>query len=105
MSLPQNNAAQFKHLFWFLNAGKLDVSQDKNLIIHQVLSHGSMDDVRRLFQMYGQTTIRREFKKPKPGLYYPSILNFVQYLLGVKKLDKKKYLKKIYAAPLRNFRR
>ncbi|PIR92630.1 hypothetical protein COU01_00680 [Candidatus Falkowbacteria bacterium CG10_big_fil_rev_8_21_14_0_10_44_15] len=95
----------FKHLFWFANSGKLNLKKDKHLIIHQVLSHGNMDDVRRLFKIYGKQTIRKEFKKPEPGLYYPDILNFVQYLLGIKKITKKKYLKNLYATPSRNFRR
>jgi len=102
--MPQNNIAKFKHLFWFLNADKLNLRKDRHFIIHQVLSQGNMDDVRQLFKIYGKQTIRREFKKPKIGLYYPNILNFAQHLLGVKRLAKRKYLKNIYAASSRNFR-
>ena len=103
--MAKNNAAKFKRLFWFLNAGNLDIKKDRHLIIHQVFSYGSMADVRQLFKMYGKEVIKREFKKPAPGLYYPSVLNFARYLLGIKKINKKKYLKNIYAAPSRNFRR
>lgn len=89
------NIAQFNDLFWFLPEKNLDQERDKNLIIHQVLSYGTMDDLRLLFKIYGRKTIKQEFLRSKPGLYYPSILEFICFILGVKNLDKDKYLKKI----------
>jgi hypothetical protein len=100
-----NKTANFPHLFWFLDASKLDPKKDKNLIIHQVLAYGSMDDLRKLFKIYGKKTIRKEFLKPKPGLYQPNILALVKSLLGINRLAKKNYLKNIYAAPSRSVRR
>jgi len=94
----------FAPLFWFLDYKKLDPGEDKHLIIHQVLSYGTMDDLRELLKIYGFKTVRNEFKKPKAGLYQPKILAFCQYILGVKKLDKQKYLKNVYAASFRGAR-
>lgn len=98
--MPKN----FAPLFWFLDYKKLDLEEDKHLIVHQVLSYGTMDDLRELFKIYGFKTVREEFKKPKPGLYQPSVLAFCQYILGVNKLDKQKYLKNVYAASFRGAR-
>lgn len=92
----KNRLKKFKGLFWFLNINKLDFSKDKNLIIHQVLAYGTFDDFKTLKKIYGLKTIRKEFLKPKKGLYYPSILNFYQYLLGIKKINKNQYLKQAY---------
>lgn len=93
---------KFKPLFWFLNADKLDPQKDRNLIVHQVLSYGTLDDLRRLLKLYGKAAVRREFKKPAPGLYQPSILNFCQHVLGIKKINPKRYLKKIHETSFRN---
>jgi len=92
---------KFAPLFWFLDYKKLDPEKDKHLIIHQVLSYGTMDDMRELFRVYGFKTVKKEFKKPKRGLYQPNILAFCQYILKIKKLDEKKYLKNVYASTSR----
>ena len=74
---------------------ELDLKKDKNLIIHQVLAYGSMDNVRELLKIYGIKIVKEEFKKPRAGLYYPSILEFFRFLFKIKHLDKSKYLKNI----------
>ena len=94
----------FNHLFWYLDSTKLDLNKDRNLIVHQVLAYGTLEDMRRLIKLYGKEIVRKEFKKPKAGLYQPSILNFVQHVLGVAKIDQRKYLKKVYENLSRSFR-
>lgn len=92
----QSKLKTFQPLFWFCDLSHLDLKKARNLIIHQVLAYGTMDDIRRLIKIFGKQVVRKEFKKPLPGLYHLKILNLCQYLLGVKKIDKNKYLKKIY---------
>lgn len=84
-------------LFWFLkNRGEnLDMKKDRNMIIHQTLALGSMDDVRKVFEVYGEDTTRKEFQKPVKGLYHPAVLEFFQYLLKTN-VDKSQYIKDIY---------
>ncbi len=89
---------QFKFLrpyFWSYKKG-ISPKKDEHLIIHQVLAHGAMDDIRRLLKIYGKKKVRKEFQKPEKGLYHPEILNLCQFLLGIKKLNKNKYLKNIH---------
>jgi len=95
--MKQGVPKSFAPLFWFLDCKELDLKKDKHLIIHQVLSYGTMDDLRELFKLYSFKTVQKEFKKPKAGLYQPNVLAFCQYILKVKKLNKQKYLKNIYA--------
>lgn len=95
---------RFAPIFWFLDYKKLDPQKDRHLIIHQILSYGTIDDLREMFKLYDFKTVQKEFKKPKAGLYQPSVLAFCQHILGVKKLDKRKYLKNVYAASFRGAR-
>jgi len=85
----------FKNLFWFLSDKDLDWQKDRNFIIHQVLSYGTMDQVKELFTLYGRETIKKEFQKPRPGLYYPNVLEFFRYIFKINHLEKDKYLKNI----------
>lgn len=84
-------------LFWFLKnkANNLDVEKDRHFIIHQALALGTMNDVRKIFQLYGKDVARSEFQKPAKGLYQPAVLELFQYLLRVK-VDKSQYIKAIH---------
>ena len=84
-------------LFWFLKnrAEGLDMEKDRNMIIHQALALGSMDDVRKIFEVYGEDTTRKEFQKPVKGLYHPAVLELFQYLLKTN-VDKSQYIKNIH---------
>ena len=74
---------------------KFDLKKDRNLIIHQVLAYGTMDQVRDLFKIYGRNKVKQEFKKPYQGLYYPSILEFFCFIFRIRHIDKSRYLKDI----------
>ena len=82
--------------FWFLKnrAGDLDMEKDRNAIIHQTLALGSMNDVRKIIDIYGEGVTKEEFEKPVKGLYHPAVLEFFEFLLKTK-VDKSKYLKDI----------
>ena len=96
---------QFNKLFWFLPKNtELNLENDKHQIIHQVLALGSMDDVRKLFNIYGVETVKKEFLKPQPGLYSPSVLELFCCVFDVENINKSKYLKNIYAPAQRNIR-
>lgn len=87
----------FGRLFWFLrNKGTgLDMESNRHLIIHQTLALGQMDDVRKIFEFYGEDIVKKEFQKPIRGLYSPAVLELFQYILGTS-VDKSQYIKDIY---------
>lgn len=87
---------KFSKLFWFLDAKKLDKNKDRNLIIHQVLAFGSLRDIRKLFKVYPKAVIKDEFLKNRKGIYDPKTLAWLKIILGVKRIDERKYVKKIY---------
>ncbi|MFH1326480.1 MAG: hypothetical protein ABIH48_03355 [Candidatus Falkowbacteria bacterium] len=73
----------------------MDMQKDARIIIHQVLSYGTLNDIRKLIKYYGKNKVKREFLKPMLGLYPANILDFLKLLLGIKRLNKKKYIKNI----------
>jgi len=83
-------------LFWFTSAKKLSGKKDKNLIIHQTLAYGSLADIRQLFKLYPKAEVKEVFLKGKRGLYDPRVLELLKIMFGIKKLDARKYVKKIY---------
>ena len=91
-----NKLKPLKNLFWSVNYRDLNLEEDKHFIIHQVLALGSWQQIKYLFSLYGFKEIRKEFLKPSLGLYDPGVLKLCAYLLDVKKLDKRKYIKNIY---------
>lgn len=85
-------------LFWFFpkKGTSLDEDKDKNMIIHQTLALGNMNDLKELFSVYGEETIREEFQKPAKGMYSSAVLELVQFLLKVRIKNKSPYIKNIY---------
>lgn len=83
-------------LFWFTSANKLNSKKDKNLIIHQTLACGSLADIRQLFKMYSKDEVKKFFLKGKRGMYDPRVLALLKIMFGIKKLDARKYVKKVY---------
>ena len=99
--MAENKLKKFKHLFWFTDVNKLDLDKNRNLIVHQVLAYGAMDDIKLLFQMYPKSEIKKEFldSKKGKGLYNPAVFELCKLLVGVKKGDRinsKYYIKKVY---------
>jgi len=48
-------------ILWSASVKKLDLDSDKNYIIHQVLTYGSLEQIRWLFETYGRKTIKEVF--------------------------------------------
>lgn len=86
----------FKKLFWFLSPQKFNPKQDKDLLIHQTLSYGSLSDVKKLFKLYSKKEIKKTFIKGKKGAYDPRAVAWLKIILGIKHLNKNNYVKKIH---------
>lgn len=83
-------------LFWFTDFQRLDKKKAKELIIHQTLALGSLDDIRELFKLYSKAEVKRVFLKGKKGMYDPRVVALLKIMFGIKKLNMKKYVKEIY---------
>jgi len=90
---------EFQPILWSVNVKNLDLKKDKNYIIHQVLSYGTIDQIRWLFKVYRKETIKKVFLRHPQNIYSPSELHFIKnILLGLKNtiLSKKKYVKTLF---------
>lgn len=87
--------ASLQGILWSKNTKKLDLQKDKIYIIHQVLSAGSLKEVRWLFRTFARKEIVSVFKKFPQKIYTKSKFNFVKnFVLRISaQLDEKKYLK------------
>lgn len=93
-SLPKSMQA----LFWSGNVKALDLRRDKGVVIHRILSSGSLGDLKWLFNHYPKSAIRKVFISCPKKYYTESALNFAgKHLVPTRKtLDKKKYVKNIH---------
>lgn len=71
-------------VLWNVKTGKLDQVRNESYIVNQVLSLGSLENLRWLFSTYGNKRIRRVFLRKPQKVYSPSSLNFVRrFILGL----------------------
>jgi len=93
-AIPQ----EFQPILWSTNIKSLDLEKDKNYIIHQILSYGSLQQIKWLFKIYGKEKIKKVFVRNPVPIYTKPIFYFIKnFILNLKdkELDKKKYIKNI----------
>lgn len=83
-------------VLYSVNLDKLDLEKDRSYIVHQILSHGRMEDIKWLLKTYPKNTLRAVFTSSPYKDYPPAMFNFAKnYLLGLEnvKLDPSRYVR------------
>jgi len=90
--------ARLKPILWSKNIKNLDSENDKIYIIHQVLSYGSIEDIKILLDIYTINEIRNVFINfPKKIYSRPIFLFLKDFLLMINlKLDESSYVKSFF---------
>lgn len=91
--------ASLQGVLWSKSVDLLNLEKDKIYIIHQVLSYGGFQEIRRLFKVYSSGEIINVFLRYPKKIYQPAVFNFVKvFVLGLKEktLSKEKYVKTIF---------
>ena len=70
------------HYFWDVDFSKLDVHANKRLIIHRVITLGSLEEILMIVNHYGRPTFLSEIKKLSLD---PKTLNFVSKVFEIPK--------------------
>ncbi len=90
-------------ILWSSDVSKLNIEKNKGYIIHQVLMHGDLGELRWLFQTYSKKTIIKVFLIHPAKLYPKEMFSFVKnYILGLKgvPLDEQDYVTSFFG-PIR----
>lgn len=85
-------------ILWSVDVTDLDLRKNKSYIINQILSLGTLEELKWLFSTYPRQTLKEIFVKKPSKIYTPSSFNFVKnILLGLKnkKLSPKYYVKSL----------
>ncbi len=62
----------------------MDPEQDRVYIIHQILSYGSLKEVRQLFRIYTLKETRETFINYPKKVYRPAVFYFIKhFVLGL----------------------
>jgi len=69
---------------WSNSTNNLDIQNDKNYIIHQILSIGSLEDWKWLFKTYPLKTIISTFIHNPAKIYQPQRFSLAKVMLGLK---------------------
>lgn len=91
--------SSFQGILWSVNIRHLDLEKDKVYIIHQVLMFGTFKQIRWLFSVYKEETIKEVFLKDPQKIYNPPALFFIKnFILGLGdiSINKKKYVTTIF---------
>ena len=71
-------------VLWSVKVENLDLTRDEGYIVNQVLSLGSLENLKWLFKEYGKARVRQIFLDKPQKVYSSANLNFVrQFLLGL----------------------
>lgn len=90
--------AELQGVLWSKNINSLNIEKDKIYIIHQIFSHGRMEDILWLFKTYSASTLKEVFSSHAFKDYEAARFYLVKnYLLDLKKtqLNEKNYVKNI----------
>ena len=77
---------------WSYDIKKLNIEEDKELIITQVLNYGDERRIKWLYSVYTEDDIKRVVSNPGRGLWFEKVLNFWEKMLDIripKKVRKK----------------
>lgn len=94
-TIPSN----LQGILWSVNVKNLDIEKDKVYIIHQVLSYGTLEQIRWLFKVYSKREIKRVFEVFPMKVYNFPTFNFIKNIvLGLKEkpFSPKDYVSSIY---------
>ena len=91
MNIPR----KLQSVLWSVRTNHLNLDNDRHYIIHQVLSHGGMAELRWIFKNYPKDKLIQTFKKPFRDYGRPRFYFIKDILFGLKnwRPDERFYVK------------
>lgn len=66
---------------WSVDVAKLDLEKDRAYIVNQVLSYGTLDEIRWLMKTYGKETVKQVFLNQPIKVYTRPCFAFIKNAL------------------------
>ncbi len=79
-----------KYMIWPYDLRKIDIKQDKEIIITQVFNHGNWKRIKWILKTYQRKDIIKVLKSPYRGMWFKDVLNFWMTVFRIK-INKEKY--------------
>lgn len=76
---------------WSYDLTRMDNGKAKNLIITQVLNHGTWEQLLWLLKNYSLKDIKSVLRKPQRGVWQKETLNYWSKILDIKTKNNKKF--------------
>lgn len=76
--------SKLQAVLWSYNIEKMDLKEDKKVIITQVLNYGDWEDLKWLFKVYSEKEIKEVVKNPRRGVWFEKVLNFWTTLFNIR---------------------
>lgn len=68
-------------ILWSVNVDQLDLEENSSYIVNQILSLGTLEELRWLFKTYGKDHLREVFVNQPAKIYSPSAFAFSKNIL------------------------
>lgn len=84
---------------WSANVSKLDLEKDRAYIVNQVLSYGTLDEIRWLMKAYGKDTVKQVFLDQPMKVYTKqcfALMKNVMFDLKQVNIPEEKYVQAFY---------
>lgn len=78
-------------VLWSADVKKLDLKKDAPYIINQILSYGTIEEMRWLFKTYKKPTVRKVFLDQPMKVYSSSAFQLSKLLLDISQVRADRY--------------
>ncbi|MBI5873367.1 MAG: hypothetical protein HZB36_04400 [Candidatus Omnitrophica bacterium] len=71
-------------VLWSYDLNRLNLEEDKDLVITQALNYGDWRVIRWLYTIYKEADIKDVVSHPAKGMWFDKVLNFWQKMLDIR---------------------
>lgn len=89
----------FQGALWSVDVSKLDLEKDRAYIVNQVLSYGTLDEIRWLMKTYGKDVVKQVFLEQPIKVYTRPCFAFIKnalFNLSQANILEEKYVQAFY---------
>lgn len=70
-------------VLWSYNLNKMNLKEDKEIIITRVLNYGDWKDLKWLYSVYTENDIKKIILHARRGMWFKKVINFWEIVLNL----------------------